>query len=142
VRAQRGCGYGQRRQSCRCRHGEAARGLSAIEMNEVTRCRAQLARWKLELETRPRVSRAGVRGRAKRLGEGARARGRLRASHGTPGRQRPCATGRGDVRATVRPCTDAVATPASQNSARACAPSDAPGGQADRPLFRFEHPVH
>jgi hypothetical protein len=43
-------------------------------------------------------ARAGVRGRAKRLGE-ARAHGQLRANHGTPDRQRPCAIGRGDVRA-------------------------------------------
>jgi hypothetical protein len=77
----------------------------------------------------------------KRLGEAGRARSTAcEPRHGAPGRQRPCATGRGDTSiiiacplacASVRACArgrrgDTGAT------VRACPPSDAPGRQTDR----------
>jgi hypothetical protein len=159
----------------RCRHGEAARGLSAFEMNQVTSRRAQLARAtrngrsggpqperarargpgslvgslrrvkkQRKKGTRPRVSRAGVRG--------GRARDAWKTAGGRPGaRSTACEPRRASsvrdwagryyyYRVSSRLCVRArmavaVATPVLQGarvSSVRCA------GQADRPFLRFE----
>lgn len=160
----------------RCRHGEAARGLSAFEMNQVTSRRAQLARATRSARnggpqperarargpgslvgslrrvkkqrkkgTRPRVSRAGVRG--------GRARDAWKTAGGRPGaRSTACEPRRASsVRDWAGRDTIIIACPLACASvhawllpwrhrcyrARVCPPSDAPGRQAGRQTDRF-----